>query len=143
MTSRKLIISTMVSGFAISRPVLDVALDAGDDGVAGTVPAKATCIDVRSDVAMALSGSVTTNGTMAGIGAAMLEELDVVATVVHVICSEAFVTTAPCVADVRVGGARARTVSNIDATVVTLFGMAITLMPGALTDFVSGFGAGA
>ena len=48
MTSKELIQLTMLNDFFISRPIIDVPVDAGDDEVVVTVPAKTVGTDVRA-----------------------------------------------------------------------------------------------
>ena len=96
MISKKMIQSTMFNDFLFSRPVIDVPVDLGDDGVVVSMSAKTLRIDARSDlVIVGLAGCFVVLfavvvirglfGRMIGVGVDMLTELGGVVVVVAAI----------------------------------------------------------
>ena len=72
MISKELMQSTLSNDFFVSRSIIDVPVDAGDDGVVVTVSDKTVGTDVRSDLVIAVLAWVVINGLVgAMIGAAL------------------------------------------------------------------------
>ena len=139
MISKELMQSTLSNDFFVSRSIIDVPVDAGDDGVVVTVSDKTVGTDVRSDLVIAVLAWVVINGlvgAMIGVGVGMLADLDIVAVVAATIALEVSVTVS-CVGDVRVG-VWTGTAIDSDVTTVTRVGMVVVLIADTITGFVSG-----
>ena len=121
--------------------MIDVPVDAGDDGVVvTTVSAKTVRTDVRSDLVIAVLAWVVINGlggAMLGVGVDMLADLDIVAVVAAVIALEGFVAVS-CVGDVRAGVWTGTAIEIDVVTIVTRVGMVVVLIADTITDFVPG-----
>ena len=88
-----------------SEPLIDMTVDAGDDGVVVVTSVKTLRINVRSDLAIVVLAWVVINGFVGGmidVGVDILAELDIVVVVAAVSVLKVFMRVT-CVGDVWAG----------------------------------------